>query len=165
MIGEELATQYGVDDLPKLAILFQHGKLAGFLKQQEQDNLLGGWLGALVPYYGTKIVDDHNMWPYFARTFGLKVVAHMEPKPGISPTTQHLAAVVEVMKRENVRVILASAYYDPRHARFLAGQSGARVINAANLTGARPGTENYLAAVDYNVRELVKALQQGATDQ
>jgi ABC-type Zn uptake system ZnuABC Zn-binding protein ZnuA len=161
MIGEALAKEYDSEDVRKLALLFQHGKLGGFLKEQDQDKLLGGWFGMLSPYYGTKIVDDHSMWPYFARTFGLKVVAHMEPKPGIGPTTQHLGEVVAMMKRDNVRVILASAYYDPRHARFLASQTGAAVVNAANLAGARPGTENYLAAVDYNVRELVKALQAG----
>ena len=161
MIGDELVQQYGVENIPKLALLFQHGKLEGFLKEQKHDKLLGGWFGQLLPHLGAKIVDDHNMWPYFARTFGLKVVAHMEPKPGIAPTTQHLASVVEMMKREKVRVILASAYYDPRHARFVATQTGARVVSAANLAGARPGTEDYLAAVDHNVRELVKAFQAG----
>jgi ABC-type Zn uptake system ZnuABC Zn-binding protein ZnuA len=161
MVGDGLAKQYSVEQLPKLALLFQHGKLGGFLKEQDQDKLLGGWYGMLLPHVGSKIVDDHSMWPYFARTFGLRVVAHMEPKPGIAPTTQHLGEVVALMKRENVRVILASAYYDPRHARFVASQSGAQVVYAANLAGARPGTENYLAAVDYNVRELLKALQAG----
>lgn len=160
LVGEELAKRYSIEEVQKLALLFQHGKLGEFLKSQQQDKLLGGWFGLLLRYYGTKIVDDHSQWPYFARTFGLKVVAHMEPKPGIPPTTKHLGAVVALMKRESVQVILASAYYDPRHAQFLSAQTGARIVSAANLTGAQPGTGDYLAAIDYNVRELAKALKQ-----
>jgi ABC-type Zn uptake system ZnuABC Zn-binding protein ZnuA len=99
------------------------------------------------------------MWPYFARRFGLRIIAHMEPKPGIPPTTQHLAAVAELMKAQQARVILANPYYDPRHAQFLMSQAGAKVVNAAHQVGSRPGTDDYLAMVDYNVRQLVAALK------
>jgi zinc/manganese transport system substrate-binding protein len=159
MIGEELAKRYGVEDVQKLALLFQHNKLAPFLKSQSQDELLGGWFGMLLPYYGTKVVDDHPMWPYFARTFGLTIAAHLEPKPGIQPTTQHMGVVVEQMKKENIKVILANAYYDPRHANFISTQTGAKVVNMANLVGARPGTDDYFSMLDYNVRQLAKALE------
>lgn len=159
LVGEELAKRYGVADVQKLALLFQYGKLGDFLKSQGQDQMLGGWFGQMLPYYGSKVVDDHSMWPYFARTFGLQVVAHMEPKPGIPPTTAHLGAVVQLMRSDGVRVILANAYYNPRHAQFLASQTGAKVVNAAHQVGARPGADNYLAMVNYNVRELANALK------
>ena len=157
LLGEPLAAKYKIDDYPKLAMLFEHGRLDAYLKSQKEDSLLGGWLGLLLPYYGTKAVDDHNMWPYFARRFGLRVVAHMEPKPGIPPTTQHLGEVAELMRVEQARVVLANPYYDPRHAQFLAANAGAVVINAAHQVGSRPGTDDYLSMVDYNVRQLASA--------
>jgi ABC-type Zn uptake system ZnuABC Zn-binding protein ZnuA len=159
LVGEPLARKYKPDDIPKLVLLFEYGKLEPYLKSQKEDSLLGGWLGMMLPYYGTKAVDDHNMWPYFARRFGLRVVAHMEPKPGIPPTTQHLGSVAQQMRAEQVRVILANPYYDPRHAQFLASNSGAKIVNAAHQVGARPGTDDYLSMVDYNVRQLVAALK------
>jgi len=158
LVGEPLAKKYKSDDIPKLALLFEYGKLEPYLKSQKEDALLGGWLGMMLPYYGAKAVDDHNMWPYFARRFGLRVIAHMEPKPGIPPTTQHLGTVAQQMRNEQVGLILANPYYDPRHAQFLASNTGAKIVNVAHQVGSRPGTDDYLSMVDYNIRQLVAAL-------
>lgn len=164
LVGPTLAAKY---DAEKLATLFEYGKLMSFLEQQGQANQLGGWLGALAPYHGAKAVDDHPMWIYFARRFGLEIVDDLEPKPGVPPTTKHLQEVIERIKTDHVPLLLAAAYYDPRHAEFVAGETGAQVVRMANQAGARPGTDDYLAMVNYNVDQLVTALraagQGGAT--
>ena len=159
LVGPTLAAKY---DAEKLATLAEYGKLGPFLEQQGQADQLGGWLGALAPYRGTKAVDDHPMWAYFARRFGLEIVGHLEPKPGVPPTTKHLQEVVELIKADHVPLLLAAAYYDPRHAEFVAGETGARVVRMANQAGARPGTDDYLAMVNYNVDQLVAALRAAA---
>jgi len=158
-VGESLAAKYKPDDITKLCLLFEYGKLQPFLRSQRQDSLLGGWLGMMLPYYGTKVVDDHPMWPYFARRFGLKVIAHMEPKPGVPPTTQHLGEVAQLMRSQQAQLVLANPYYDPRHAQFLASNVGAKVVAVAHQVGSRPGTDDYLSMVDYNVRQVVAALK------
>ncbi len=155
LVGEKLAKKY---DAEKLAILFERGRLGTFLKEQKEESLLGGSLRLMLPYRGAKAVDDHNMWPYFARRFGIEVIGHMEPKPGIPPTTSHLRKLVERMKAEGVKVVLAASYYDPRHARFISQNTGAKVVNLAHQVGAREGTDNYLAMFDYNVSQLAAAL-------
>ena len=155
LVGQALYEKY---DFEKLALLAERGRLVDFLKSQGEESLLGGWLGLMQPYYGAPVVADHRMWPYFAELFGLKVVDHLEPLPGIPPTTQHLNTVIDLMKAQNVKAILASAYYDPRYARFVSENTGAAVVNMAHQAGARPGTENYLDMVDYNVQRLAAAL-------
>lgn len=157
LAGAELAGKYEVE---KLAQLFEQGKLAEFLQQQGDAGKLGGWLAAMTPVHGTKVVDDHPIWTYFARRFGLRVVGHLEPRPGIPPTTSHLREIVERMKRDDVRLVLASAYYDPRHAAFVSEATGARVASLAHQVGARPGTDDYIAMIDYNVREVTRAAGQ-----
>lgn len=159
LVGETLAKRYKPDDIPKLCLLFEHGKLAQFLKSQREETLLGGWLGMMLPYYGAPAVDDHNMWPYFARRFGIRIVAHMEPISGVPPTTQHLGAVAQQMRTEQVRLVLANPYYDPRHAQFLATNAGARIVPVAHQVGSRSGAADYLSMVDYNVRQLAEALR------
>jgi ABC-type Zn uptake system ZnuABC Zn-binding protein ZnuA len=155
LFGAALAQTY---DVAKLAQLTQLGKLDAFLASQGQTDQLGGWLGAMRPHRGAKAVDEHPLWPYFADRFGLDVVGHMEPKPGIPPTTKHLQELIETMQRDQVRLILASVYYDPRHAQMLADATGARIARLANLVGGRPGTDDYLSTVDYNVRQVLEAL-------
>ncbi len=158
LVGEKLARKY---DVEKLALLFERGRLEAFLKGQGEASLLGGWLGLMLPYYGTKVVDDHNTWPYFARRFGIQIIGHLEPKPGIPPTTGHLRALVERMRVEGVKAVLASPYYDPRHAQFISENTGARVVNLAHQVGGREGTGDYLSMIDYDVRQLAAALRGG----
>lgn len=162
LVGEQLAERYSLQDIQKLAVLAEHGKLVDFLKTQGQAQLLGGWLGMMAPYYGFRVVDDHHMYPYFAHRFGIKVIGDMEPIPGITPTTKHLKDLVKEMDAEHVNAILSASYYDPRHAHFLAHQTGAAVIPFAHQVGARPGTEDYLDMIDYDVKEVAAQAAQAA---
>jgi len=159
LVGEPLAKKY---DAEKLAVLYEHGKLESFLKQQGDEQLLGGWLGLLAPFYGTRIVDDHNLWPYLAARFGLRIAGHMEPKPGIPPTTSHLSELVEQMRAQGVKIVVSAPYYDPRHARFISEATGATVVYLAQQVGAREGADDYVAMVNYNVQALVKGLRAGS---
>jgi zinc/manganese transport system substrate-binding protein len=121
----------------------------------------GGWLGAVAgPPRDT--VEDHKLWEYFARRFGLRPVATLEPLPGVAPTTSHLAEVVERMKTDRVRLILSSVYFDPRHASWVAERTGARIVPLAHQVGAREGTGDYVAAIDANVRALAEAIAHGS---
>ncbi len=158
LVGPALAEHYGARNIAKLALLFERGKLATFLESQGETSLLGGWLGLMLNHDGAKVVADHKLWPYFARRFGIEVVGHMEPKPGIAPTTKHLSALVKKMKVEEVPAVITTAYYDPRHAQFVVRETGATAMPLAHQAGARPGTEDYLSMVDYNVRQLAQAL-------
>jgi len=154
LAGDKLAQKYGFE---KLALLYEEGKMESFLKEQKVEGSLGGWLGMMLPYRGCKVVADHNLWPYFGRRFGISVVGFLEPKPGISPTTRHLQELIEMMKAEGVKVILASSYFDIRHAQFVSNKTGGKIVPMAHQVGSRPGTEDYLKMTDYNVRQLVTA--------
>jgi len=80
----------------------------------------------------------------------------MEPKPGVAPTTKHLGQLVEQMKRENVKLVLTSPYFDPRHGAFVAKETGAPRRSAGPPVRGQPGTDDYIARVRYNVRQLAR---------
>jgi len=125
---------------------------------------LDSWLARMEPHHGTRVVDDHAMWAYFARRFGLEIVGHLEPFPGIPPTTKHLAELVERMRAERVVVVIASPYYDLRHANKVAAATGAVVARLTHQTGGMPGTDDYLAMVDYNVRTIIEAIEKPTSE-
>jgi ABC-type Zn uptake system ZnuABC Zn-binding protein ZnuA len=147
-----------LEDMEKMATLHEYGRLEKYLKEQGELDQLEGWLGTMLKHYGTKVVDDHSMWPYFARRFGLVVIGHLEPRPGVPPTTAHLQTLGQQMQQQKVRLILANPYFNPRHASTVASSSGASVVSMAHQVGARTGTDNYISMVDYNVRQLAEAL-------
>lgn len=112
---------------------------------------VGGWLGRARAQRGIVAVQDHQLWSYFARRFDVRLLETLEPKPGIAPTTRHLGEVVQRMQREGVSLVLASPYFDPRHAAFVAERTGARVAPMAHQVGSREGTPDYLAVIAHNV--------------
>ncbi|MBI4582869.1 MAG: zinc ABC transporter substrate-binding protein [Planctomycetes bacterium] len=155
LAGEKLVKKY---DAAKLALLIEREQLEEFLKKQKEEALLGGWLGAVGPFSGVKAVADHNLWPYFARRFGIQMAGFMEPKPGIPPSTRHLQELIKKMQIEKVALIYAVSYYNPRHAQFVSEQTGAKVLELAHQVGSRSGADDYLEMVDHNVKVIVAAL-------
>ena len=157
LVGDDLARKYGAE-VPKLATLFERGKLLPFLSGQGEAARLGGWFAAMAPHFGARAIQDHPIWLYFADRFGLRIVGSLEPRPGIPPTTKHMNEIVGLMQADGVRIVLASAYYDPRYARFVAEKSGARVLAMANQVGATAGADTYLEMIDHDVRQVAGAL-------
>jgi ABC-type Zn uptake system ZnuABC Zn-binding protein ZnuA len=77
-------------------------------------------------------VTYHDAFPYFARRYGLKIAGVIEETPGVGPTSKELAALGQVIQRENVRVIFA----EQRHSQKLAN----RLANDFKLPVARLDT-------------------------
>lgn len=156
LVGPDLAKKY---DAEKLSQLFEVGKLESFLDSQGDRALLKGWLGMLSGHPGVQTVADHDYWPYFAKRFNVRVVGFLEPKPGVAPTTKHLGEIVDLMQRGHVKLILAVPYFDPRHASLVAERTGAKVVSLTHQVGGREGVGTYFDSIDYNIKQLAKAME------
>lgn len=117
------------------------------------------WSAELAPFKGTKVVVDHNMWPYFLARFGLVQAGTIEERPGIPATPGHLTKLIASMKEAKIRVILTVPWGDYRLAEWVAQETGAKAIIVANAVGAVKGTGSYLDTIDYNVRAVAQALK------
>ena len=118
---------------------------------------LARWSRAMGPLAGLRVVVTHDSWPYFARRFGLVVVATIEPSPGVPPSPQSLGALTTRMREGSVRLILAEPWSDPSVIAQVAARSGARAVILASSVGAEPEARDYVALFDLNVRRLVAA--------
>jgi ABC-type Zn uptake system ZnuABC Zn-binding protein ZnuA len=106
-----------------------------------------------------RIVTHHPAWPYFARRFGFRIEGDIVRQTGAEPSAAHLAAMARQMKRDKIKVIVSEPQLNQRVALALAGETGARVVVLSPLPGTIKGTESYLALLEYNVAQLVAALQ------
>src|SRR2546427_3147974 len=59
------------------------------------DENMKRWLSEMEPYHGAKFVSYHKDVAYFAKRLNLISVGEIEPKPGIPPTAQHTAEIIE----------------------------------------------------------------------
>src|SRR5436305_1621619 len=118
----------------------------------ELDAKIAQWEKTLAPYKGKEVVSYHNMWPYFAQRFGLKMDLFLEPKPGIPPTPAHLAEVQAKIKEDNIRVIIVDPYLNRRTAETVARNTGATVLDVTQFPGGVKGTDGgYIQLLDYLV--------------
>lgn len=122
--------------------------------QTELDAKIAEWEKTMAPYKGQEVVSYHDMWPYFANRFGLKMDMFLEPKPGIPPTPAHLAEVITQMKADHVKIIIVQPYQNRKTAETVAHHTDATVVDFATF----PNTdETYIAWIDGLVNSLAKA--------
>jgi zinc/manganese transport system substrate-binding protein len=116
------------------------------------------WESALAPVKGMSFVSYHKNLVYFAEHFGLVKAGEIEPKPGIPPTAKHTEKLIALMKERGVSLILTMPHYDRRTPESLAKATGAKVVMLALVPDAVPEATDYIAAIDYNVAGILKAL-------
>jgi zinc/manganese transport system substrate-binding protein len=129
-----------------------------FLARLEPE--LARWTKTLEPVKGAKVIGYHPVFTYFLKRFGLVQAGALEDRPGIPPSPQHLVQLIRRMKDEKIKVILVEPWNDVKLAGRVAEDAGARAIVMATSVGAVKGADNYIAAVDYNVKTLAEALRQ-----
>lgn len=150
LFGDDLVDLIGGETLCKLA---EKGTLISFLRERELQGRplvdhLGGWVGKMMPLRGTPIVTYHKNWVYFARLFGLEEAGTVEPKPGIPPSPRHVTELVEQMRAQGIRILLAANYFDEQKIRTVAGRVGAVPVIVPLYVGGAPGGDDYFALVD-----------------
>jgi zinc/manganese transport system substrate-binding protein len=153
-------TQNIVDGLARVApenrAAFEQNRKA-FLARLEQE--MAKWTKAMEPVKGAKVVVFHPVYIYFLTRFGLVQAAALEDRPGIPPSPQHLVNVIREMKEQKIKAILVEPWNDVKLANRVAEEAGAKAYVMASAVGAVKGADNYIAAIDFNVTTLAKALR------
>ncbi len=116
------------------------------------------WDQQMAPYRGTQVVSYHRSWPNFIKRFGLVVVGYVEPKPSIPPTPQHTLALINQMRRDNIKLILVEPYFDLKTPQSIARATGAEVLVLLPSVGGEREVTDYFKLFDYNVGLLTAAL-------
>jgi ABC-type Zn uptake system ZnuABC Zn-binding protein ZnuA len=153
-------TQNIVDGLARLApenrAAFEQNRKA-FLARL--DGEMARWTKLMAPVKGAKVVVFHPDFIYFLTHFGLVQAGVVEDRPGIPPSPQHVVSLIRQMKEERIKVVLVEPWNDVKLANRIAEEAGAKAFVMASAVGAVKGADNYIAAIDFNINTLAKALQ------
>ncbi|HRK22415.1 MAG TPA: metal ABC transporter substrate-binding protein [Fimbriimonadaceae bacterium] len=155
MFGEALVGKFGGDTLWG----WDDGdKLVSNLRDKGALDQLGGWAAKMRPFWGKPIVTYHRSWNYFAYRFGLKIVAELEPKPGLEPTPGHIAGVIKTVEAQGVKVLLQEPYYSKRSAEFVASRTSASAVVAPGSVGHESAARDYITLIDAIVSRVSAAM-------
>ncbi len=117
------------------------------------------WDAEMQPYRGRKVVTYHRSWPNFLKHFQLVSVGEIEPRPGIPASRGHTTELINLMKRENVKVILVEPYFELKTPNAITKETGAEVVVLPSSVGSGKGVTDYFKLFDYDLALLTKALK------
>ena len=135
----------------------QYAKAQADFSQRWQQ-AMARWSTRAAPLRGVPVVSQHKAFAYLYDWLGLKEVAVLEPKPGVEPTASHLQEVLSTLKATPARMVLYSAYQDPRPSEWLSKNAGIPVVKIPFTVGGTDGAKNLFGLFDDTVTRLLAAL-------
>ncbi len=117
------------------------------------------WETLAAPLKGVSVVVQHKGFLYLENWLGLREVATLEPKPGVEPTSTHLAEVLAQLQRQPAKMIIRAAYNDGRASEWLAERAKIPVVVLPFTVGADAQSKDLFGLFDETVQRLLGALK------
>lgn len=116
------------------------------------------WEAQAAPLRGAAIVVQHKGFPYLEDWLGLKQIAALEPKPGVEPTSTHLANVLAQLQQQPARMVIRAAYNSDRASLWLADKAKIPAVALPFTVGGSERAKDLFGLFDDTVQKLLDAL-------
>ncbi|MCE7734249.1 MAG: zinc ABC transporter substrate-binding protein [Candidatus Heimdallarchaeota archaeon] len=104
-------------------------------------------------FNGTKVVVDHPALFYFLNLLGFERMGAIEEREGVDPSPLHIQELRNLIKAENVELIIASKTQAGSDVHQLAADTGIKIAFLTALPGVE-GAESYTELISYNLNSL-----------
>lgn len=108
------------------------------------------------PYAGLKVVTFHQAWEYFADAFDIDIVGTIEPKPSITPSPAQVRQTIQLIKDQNVKIVICETWDDDKLAQYIADQAGAKMIILPDHVLGVPQADSYQDLFRYDIHKLIE---------
>ena len=136
---------------------------AGFYEKRYQDfaqrwqAAIKRWQAEATPLKGVAIVVQHKGFPYLEDWLGLKEVATLEPKPGVEPTSTHLAEVLAQLQRQPAKMVIRAAYNSDRPSQWLSERAKIPAVALPFSIGGSERAKDLFSLFDDTIARLLEA--------
>jgi len=117
------------------------------------------WEIQAAPLKGLTMVVYHKDMSYMIDWLGMREVGSLEPRPGIPPSTAHLADLVARMQRAPAQVIVYSAYNSPEAARFLSDRTKIPAVMLPFTVGGSDKAKDLFGLFDDTLARLLAVVK------
>lgn len=150
-VAKALATRLGQLDAANAAVYQQ--RLADF--SVRWNAAIKRWEAKAAPLKGRKVIVQHSSWVYLEKWLGLQQLDALEPKPGVPPTSAHLASLIGTAKGNNTLAIIRAAYQDPKSSQWLSGRTGVPAVALPLTVGGDPQSKDLFGLFDSTIDKLL----------
>jgi zinc/manganese transport system substrate-binding protein len=113
------------------------------------------WEVKAAPLRGRRVVVHHLSWIYLDTWLGMEEIGALEPKPGVPPTSAHLASLVDATKSSHTLAILRAAYQDPKPGDWLSEHTGVPAVTLPFTVGGDAESKDLFGFFDSTIDKLV----------
>lgn len=131
--------------------------LAGFLSRWEL--ALKRWEREGASLRGVAVLQVHRSFGYLYHWLGMKGLGELEPKPGVEPSSGHLARIVQRQAAEPARMVLRAVYQSDTAGRWVAERAGIPLVALPYTVGGTPEARDLFALFDDTLNRLRRGLQ------
>jgi zinc/manganese transport system substrate-binding protein len=126
---------------------------------QRWQSALQRWDTEAASLRGMPIVVHHKSWAYLNQWLGLQEIGTLEPKPGVPPSSSHLAELLETLKVTPAKAVIRAPYQDPRASEWLSKQvPGLTMIEMPFTVGGNAQATDLFGLFDSSIA-LLKGAQ------
>ena len=115
------------------------------------------WEAQAAPLKGVSIVVQHKGFPYLEDWLGLKQVATLEPKPGVEPTSAHLAEVLAQLQRQPAKMVIRATYNSDRPSQWLSERAKIPAVALPFTVGGSERAKDLFSLFDDTIQRLLEA--------
>jgi len=117
------------------------------------------WERSAAPLKGLPVIVYHRDSSYLIRWLGMREVGSLEPKPGLPPATAHLAELLEGLQRNPAKVVIRSAYNEPRAAEWISERAKIPAVMLPFTVGGTERAKDLFGLFDDTLARLLAIAQ------
>ncbi len=105
------------------------------------------------------IITFHEAFEYFAKEFGLNVLAVIEREPGTSPSARDVANIIDIVREYNVNAVFVEPQYSKTAANTISNETDTKVYELDPATSGTFEKNAYIQIMEKNLEVLKEALK------
>ena len=104
---------------------------------------------------GVAVVVHHKDLSYLIAWLGMREVGTLEPKPGLPPSSAHLAGLLGKLKQTPAKAVVRAAYTDPKPSAWLAEQAKIPAVTLPYTVGGSDKAKDLFGLYDDTLARLL----------
>jgi zinc transport system substrate-binding protein len=106
----------------------------------------------------TRVVTVHDGYGYLLQEFGLEVAGVVQPAHGLTPSAAELRDMVQLLKREKIRVVFSEETFPAPLLKVLQSEAGVKVYVITHIASGPYTADKFEREMQRNVDNMIRAL-------